>query len=198
MQLQSIVSGRAKRYYIALLTCGLFGALASFVLTYEKIHLLQNPTEAPACSINPIITCASAMTSSQSEVFGIPISMFGLVAYTALVTVAILLMTGSVLYRVVWYLVLASSILGLLGMHYLLFQSIFVLHVICPWCFGVWLTGPLIFAAVIRLFVENNAAPSLLQSASAHIGKAVIAWYVLLIATLTAVFWDAWQLMLGL
>lgn len=198
MHHQSTLSWPTMRNYIAILACGTFGLLASFVLTAEKIHLLQNPMEAPSCSINPIITCASAMNSDQSALFGIPVSMFGIIAYAALLTVGTLLITGSTLHRFIWILMLGMATLGLTSMHYLLLQSIFVLHVICPWCFGIWLTTPVIFAIILRLFAQNNNAPRIIQTASNHIWRITYGWYIILFLTILYVFWDAWEMMFSL
>lgn len=40
---------------------GIIGAIASFVLTYGKIQVLQNPAYKPACSVNPVLSCGSVM-----------------------------------------------------------------------------------------------------------------------------------------
>lgn len=183
-----------------LLFCGIFGLTASFVLTYDKIQLLKDPANIPFCSINPIITCTSAMTSGQAEILGIPNSLFGIVAYTALIAVSVLLLTGSRLHHRVWDLVLASAIAGTLFMHYLLIQSIFVLHIICPWCFGIWISTPLILVASVLLFYRARSADGLpeflrriLASIAARPGTILAVWYSVLALTLLVVFWEFWS-----
>lgn len=186
-----------------LLLCGIFGLTASFVLTYDKIQLLKDPANIPICSINPIITCTSAMTSGQAEILGIPNSLFGIIAYTALVAVSVLLLTGSKLHRRMWDLVLAAAVAGTLFMHYLLIQSVFVLHIICPWCFGIWITTPIILVTTTVLYVRARSAdtlPVFLRKVTTYIAQypalILAVWYAVLTTTLLVVFWEFWNSLL--
>lgn len=183
------------RDHVLLFACALFGLTASFVLTIEKIHLLQNPAAEPSCSINPFITCASAISSAQSEIFGVPITLFGIMAYTALLTLSMFLLLKSTLSVTIWRLALGAAAIGLLGVHYLILQSVFVLHVICPWCFGVWLTTPVILTALLGL-APNDALHKKIMPLITHRWKILFAWYAALFTLLLVVFWDAWMTML--
>ncbi|RLK09587.1 vitamin K epoxide reductase family protein [Micromonospora sp. M71_S20] len=60
---------------------GLVGALAAFVLSVEKMALLENPAYIPSCSINPVLSCGSIMTTSQAEVFGFANPLIGLATF---------------------------------------------------------------------------------------------------------------------
>jgi uncharacterized membrane protein len=180
---------------IILLACALFGLTASFVLTLEKIHLLQNPTAEPSCSINPFITCASAISSAQSEFLGVPLTLFGIMAYSALLALTVFLITKSVLSINMWRLALGVAAAGVLGVQYLIGQSVFVLHVICPWCFGVWLTVPIIFTVMLGLS-PSQVQHGRLQSLITHRWAILLAWYSALATLLLVVFWDAWMTLL--
>ena len=53
-----------------LLVGGLLGLAAAFVLAVEKYALLADPAYVPTCSLNPVLSCGSVMSSLQAEVFG--------------------------------------------------------------------------------------------------------------------------------
>jgi uncharacterized membrane protein len=71
-----------------LIVAGIIGCIASFVLTYDKIQVLQNANYEPSCNINPILSCGSVMKTEQASLFGVPNTVFGLVAYSMLFTFA--------------------------------------------------------------------------------------------------------------
>ncbi len=60
-----------------LLLGGLIGLTASAVLTVEKIAILRDPAYVPSCSINPVLSCGSVMTTPQAEAFGFPNPLLG-------------------------------------------------------------------------------------------------------------------------
>ncbi len=60
-----------------LVVAGALGLTASLVLTIEKFSLLADPTYRPSCSINPVISCGSVMSSPQAEAFGFPNPLLG-------------------------------------------------------------------------------------------------------------------------
>ena len=189
---------------IILLVCALFGFVASFVLTMDKIQLLKDPQAAISCNINPIISCTSAMSSTPSEILGIPNSIFGLAAYTALIAVAALLLLGNKLNGLTWKLVLSVAVLGTLFVHYLIIQSIFVLHIICPWCFGLWITTPIMLACLVAIFSRTEQATRLAGRAKALLGyalkftaPALVLWYSALAAAILLIFWDFWASLIG-
>ena len=77
----------------ALTITGLIGLVAAFVLLVEKIALLTDPTYVPSCSINPVLSCGSIMSTDQAEVFGFPNPILGVAGFTALLTLGVILLT---------------------------------------------------------------------------------------------------------
>ena len=187
-----------NKAHILLLVCGLIGFTASMTLTYDKIQVLKDPTHIPPCSINPIISCTSAMSSTQSEFMGMPLSVLGVAAYTALITVSLLLVFGVKIPKQIWAIIVAVALVGVLAIHYLILESIFVLHIICPWCFTVWITMPLIFlgSCVGYSTAVLSKRPSLINRLIGFISSnavtVAIIWYSLLLIALLTIFWDFW------
>jgi uncharacterized membrane protein len=187
-----------KATYILILVSALIGFTASMALTYEKIELLKDPSHVPACSINPIITCNSAMSSVQSEFLGIPVSIIGLIAFTALITATVLLMNGVKFPKNIWLMIVTASTAALLAILYLIIVSIFFLHKVCPWCFTIWITTPLIFLGTTVGYVNNitNKKLSKIDKAISFVAKNANnisgIWYALFFLSLLVVFWDFW------
>ena len=201
---QQSIRTRPPLTVIVLLLCALLGFAASFVLTVDKIELLKNPQAAISCNINPIISCTSAMSSAPSEILGIPNSLFGLIAYTALIAVAVLLLLGNKLNGATWKLILSVGALGTLFIHYLIIQSIFFLHIICPWCFGLWISTPIMLLCLVSLFSRTDhavqltgRAQTMLRRVVKFMAPAVVLWYSVLAAAVLLVFWDFWMSLIG-
>jgi uncharacterized membrane protein len=187
-----------KSIYILLLVCALIGLTASMALTIEKIAVLKDPTYTPACSINPIVSCNSAMSSAQSEFMGVPISIVGLIAYTALITVSVLLIFGVKLPKEIWAMMVGTALAGLAVILYLIIESIFSLRSICPWCFTLWISVPLVFLGTCAGYSLQSQSKrlSFVEKGVNYVGanafRIATYWYVLLFFTLLIAFWDFW------
>lgn len=185
-----------EKNLIFLLLSGVIGLVASFILTLDKIRLLEQPSFVPACSLNPVITCSAAMSSVQATTFGIPNSMIGIVMFTALIASSGLILIGTTYSKrtlAIMYFVAAG---GFIFTNYLILQSVLVLHVICPWCFTVWITSPLILYSVYRLYRNTSVVRSahisarLLPFFDKYAKTLLFGWYVLLFILLVIVFRD--------
>jgi uncharacterized membrane protein len=198
MKILSSVLKSINKSHVLLLVCGVIGLTASVILTYDKIQLLKDPANIPACTINPIISCTSAMSSPQSEIMGMPLSIVGIMAYTALVAVSVLLIVGVKLPKQIWTMIISVALIGVLGIHYLILESIFILHIICPWCFTVWVTMPLMFIGScigyksIGLPKRLSTVDRIIGFISSNASTIAAIWYGLLVIALLSVFWDFW------
>ena len=78
-----------------LTAAGALGLAASLILTIEKFQLLADPSYRPSCSINPVLSCGSVMSSPQASIFGFPNSILGIVGFTVLLTTGIVTLTAA-------------------------------------------------------------------------------------------------------
>lgn len=76
-----------------LVVAGALGLTASLVLTIEKFSLLADPTYRPSCSINPVISCGSVMSSPQAEAF-VPNPLLGIIGFTVALTTGVVTLGG--------------------------------------------------------------------------------------------------------
>ncbi|GIF69284.1 hypothetical protein Ais01nite_73190 [Asanoa ishikariensis] len=58
------------------------------------MYLLADPSYRPSCSINPILSCGSVMTTAQAEAFGFPNPVIGMVAFPVVVALGLAVLTG--------------------------------------------------------------------------------------------------------
>jgi uncharacterized membrane protein len=182
------------------IVCGMIGMLASFMLTYEKIHSIENPGYKPACSINPIISCESAMSSPYASINGMPDSVFGLIAFTALAVFGVLLASGAEFKRWIWVCAQIAVVGGLIFAKALIIYSLFFLGKICPWCATVWVSTIMVFwgVTVFNLREGNFGRPQgkLLKGLVDFVLKnsvpILLFWYGLILLTILVRFWDFW------
>ena len=123
---------------IVLLVGGLIGFAASFDLSYERVASLIDPQHAISCDFNPVLSCGTVMDTGQASVFGFPNPFIGLAAFPLVVFTGLLMASRTALPR---WTMLAFN-LGALGgvsfVAWLIYQSVYRIGVLCPWCMVVW------------------------------------------------------------
>lgn len=137
-----------------LILSGALGLLGAFELSVERVNLLMQPDEGLACDVNPFITCSGAMESAQGSVFGFPNPFIGLMGFVAPIAVGVALLAGATFKRWFWAL-FTLGVLGALGfVLWLAWNSIFLLGIVCPWCFLVWIA---VYAMTFPLLTHTVA-----------------------------------------
>jgi uncharacterized membrane protein len=187
-----------------LLIGGVIGLVASFVLTYDKIHVLQDPNYQPSCNLNPVLSCGSIMQTPQATLLGVPNTIFGLVAFGMLTMLGLVLLAGAILKQWLWLAVQAIATLGVIFMHYLFFQAVFHIHAICPWCFVVWLvTIPIFFGITIYnirqdiySLSKNRVAVRITSFIDKYNQDILVLWYLAIFMILLVKFWYYWRTLL--
>jgi uncharacterized membrane protein len=127
-----------KRNSFVLLFAGLVGLFASIKLIIEKVAVLSDSSYVPSCDINPILSCGSVINTQQAAFFGFPNPIIGIVSFTTVVTLAVLMVFKVQLPPFAHLGLLAGSILGFVFVCYLIYQSLYTISALCPWCMVVW------------------------------------------------------------
>lgn len=146
-----------RNNFIILLIFSLIALYASFMLTVDEFYLLKNPEASLNCSINLVVNCATVMQTWQASIFGFPNMIIGLIAYTALVTVAIVALSGVKLPKTFMLVVNFGSLAGIVFSEWLTYQSVYVIEVLCPYCLVVLISTLLIFASITHYNLRNNS-----------------------------------------
>lgn len=186
---------------------GLIGLLCAFIIMQEKLHLMADPNYHPSCSLNPVISCGSVMQSWQSHAFGFPNPFLGLAGFPIMVFAGLALLVGSSFTRRVWQLIQVGVTFGVIFVHWLMFQSIFHINALCPYCMVVWTVTIVMFWYVTlynlrahNLPVPERAQPRVEQVSlflQRHHGDLLIVWFLVILAVIAHHFLYYWQIMLG-
>ena len=178
------------------LIAGVVGLAAALTLTVEKIELLINPAYVPSCSINPVLSCGSVMVTPQASAFGFPNPLIGIVAFTVVVVTGVLALANIRLPRWYWAGLAGCTLLGAAFVHWLIFQSLYRIGALCPYCMVVWaVTIPLfVVAASIALRpLQSNVVARVLYTWRWSL---VALWFTALILMILVRFWDYWSTLL--
>ncbi len=174
---------------------GLVGFAASFILTLDKIKILQDPHYVPPCNINPILSCGSVMVTSQASLFGFANSLIGIAGFAALIAVGMALFAGARFNRWFWLAVQAGATLGVLFVHWLIYQSLYQIGTLCPYCMAVWAVTIPIFAYVSFFNIQKGYLPGIHKENRAvafvlrHHGDLVLFWFLIIGGLIMHRFW---------
>lgn len=116
---------------------GVIGYICAFVIMFDKVRILNNPHYIPSCSLNPIVSCGSVMQSKQANAFGFPNPFIGLGAFPAVAVVGGAMLAGAKLKRWFWLTLGVGYALGLVFAYWLLFESVYRIHALCPYCLAI-------------------------------------------------------------
>ncbi|TDC62632.1 vitamin K epoxide reductase family protein [Streptomyces hainanensis] len=176
---------------------GVVGLLAAFVLVVERIELLEDPSHIPSCSISPVLSCGSVMTTPQAEVFGFPNPLLGIAGFTALTVVAVVLLTGTALPRWFWQGLQAGVTFGLLFVHWLVYQSLYRIDALCPYCVAVWIvTIPVFWYTTLYNLTRGHLGtlgrPGPARTLAEYHGVVLTCWYLTIALLVLQRFWSYW------
>jgi len=135
------------------------------------------------------------MTTSQASVFGFANSLIGIVGFAALMTVGLALLAGAKFKRWFWLLVQLAATFGVVFIHWLIFESLYRIGSLCPYCMATWAVVIPIFwyVTLYNLQLGNVAAPKRLQRLGKfvlrHHGDILIVWYLIIIGLALHRFW---------
>jgi uncharacterized membrane protein len=127
-----------RRAAIVMVIAGAIGLLAAVMLIVEKVAVLADPNYAPACDINPVLSCGSVINTEQAAVLGFPNPILGVVGFTVVVTLGVLVLARVELPRWVWLGLNIGTLAGFGFVLWLMYQSLYVIGALCPWCMVVW------------------------------------------------------------
>ncbi|MGV0627070.1 vitamin K epoxide reductase family protein [Mycolicibacter minnesotensis] len=135
----------------AVLIGGVIGLVASITLTVEKIRLLTDSGYVPSCNLNPVLSCGSVIITPQASVLGFPNPLMGIIAFTVVVVTGVLAVANVPLPQWYWTSLAVGTLVGAGFVHWLIFQSLYRIGALCPYCMVVWavtMTLLVIFAAL--------------------------------------------------
>ena len=151
--------GAGRGFALLLIITGTLGVLAAAMLNIEYIHMLNDDSYVPVCDINPFLTCGEFLGSPQSQAFGFPNVVIGMVAFPVVVVTGVLLLAGQRLPVWYWRGLLGGTLFGIGFVTWLQYQALFSIRAICPWCALVWTVMIPLFVHTLTRSTQNGALP---------------------------------------
>jgi len=146
-----------KTYPYILIVGSLIGLLASFFLMLDTITLIKNPTAEIPCNLNPFISCGNAILSEQGQVFGFPNPLLGIVSFSMLLAIGIMLLSHSRSRKPLWLLVNLGTLASMIFVVWFFYQSLYNLGTLCLYCMVVWVvTWPIFLYTTVWNQRESN------------------------------------------
>ena len=179
--------------------CGIIGFFAAFTLTIEKMELIKNPNYVPSCNISPLLSCGSVMKTPEASIFGFANSIIGVMGFSVVTTIGMAIIAGAKFKRWFWLGLQVGTIFGIGFVHWLIYQSVFDIGKLCPYCMVVWsvMIPIFVYTTLYNLRFGNITVPAKLKSVNAfaqrHHGDIVITWYLIIIGIILNHFWFYWK-----
>lgn len=174
---------------------GIIGCIASTMITVEKFELLQNPHQQFICDLNPIISCGNVMASKQAHAFGFMNTYIGLLGFPAVLTIGMAMLAGAKFKRWFWLGMQVGLSLGIIFAYWLLWQSIYRIHALCPYCLSVDVALTTVWWYVTLFNFHNGfiRLPSWARSfgrfVKRHHMDILVFWFLLVIVVILQHFW---------
>ncbi|HEX7368293.1 MAG TPA: vitamin K epoxide reductase family protein [Candidatus Saccharimonadales bacterium] len=180
-----------------LVIVGIVGIVASIVITNDKFDLAANPAFRPNCDLNPVVSCGSVMASPQAHAFGVMNPYVGLIGFPVLVTIGMALFAGARFKRWFWLGMQAGLTFGIIFAYWLLYESVYAIHALCPYCLSVDLVLTIMFWYGLLYIVGKGYLPlpkkgiwqKLAAAARAHHLDILILWFLIVIFFIFKHFW---------
>ena len=182
---------------------GVVGTAAAFALILDRIALLEDPAFIPSCNISPLLSCGSVMTSPQAEAFGFPNPLIGLVAFPVVTTIGVITLAGGAVPRWVWLGLQVGALGGLVFVHWLIAQSLYVIGTLCPYCMAVWVVTIAVFCYTTLHNLRSGRLPVPLSwrratsGLTTYHGLLVTSWLLVIVVLIAARFWSYWTGLIG-
>lgn len=177
----------------------LIAFMAAVILMIEKLKLIGDPDYVPTCSINPVLSCGSIMESDQAEAFGFPNPLLGVVGFGALAMFGASSLTGLKHPRWMWLVVQAGVTFAFGFVCWLIFQSLYRIEALCPYCMAVWVAVFVLFVYVTlyNFSARNLKIPGRLRrAADAAVrfhGVILTIAVIIVIVLIGEAFWSYWS-----
>ena len=139
----------SERFYWIIAAIGLVDSL---YLIWIKI------ADNPAYCLQGVGDCFTVNTSKYSQIFGIPIAVFGVLGYLAILLILYFENRVDFLRENSDYILFGLTLVGILYSAYLTYLELFVILAICPFCVLSAIAMTTLFILTIFRLVKNQAA----------------------------------------
>ncbi|BBZ45072.1 membrane protein [Mycobacterium parmense] len=165
-------------------------------LTVEKIKILLNPSYVPSCNLSPIVACGSVMVTPQASLFGFPNPLIGIIGFTVVTVTGVLAVAKIGLPQWYWAGLEIGVLAGAVFVHWLIFQSLYRIGALCPYCMVVWVVTVALAVLVGSVLLRPAAERGRLGPAGVLYRwrwSIAVLWFTAVFLLIVARFWDYWS-----
>ncbi|MDO4887185.1 MAG: vitamin K epoxide reductase family protein [Actinomycetaceae bacterium] len=181
---------------IVMLVAGVVGMWASLSLILAERTLLKDPTAALSCDINPLVGCSSFLRSQSNELFfGVSNALFGLMFFSGITALALVLVFGGRLHPWIWRLLCGGMLAAAAWLVWFQYQAFVVEGSLCPYCLVTWFVAiPLVIHVLVRSAQAGHVpvGDGLRKVIVGGRWYAVVAIYVIIALIAVVRFWEQW------
>ena len=187
-----------QRLGLGLAAGGGVGLVAAAVLLVERFRLADDPAYIPSCSVNPVLSCGSIMESWQAALLGFPNPVIGVAAFPVVITTGMALLSGAVLARWFWQGLQVGVLTGLALVGWRVFQSLYRIGALCPYCMVVWaVVWPIAWYVTLRNLRSGalgrwGAESPVVARAQEWHGLVTLLPYAAVMVAVLVRFWSFW------
>ncbi|MGO1411730.1 MULTISPECIES: vitamin K epoxide reductase family protein [unclassified Microbacterium] len=142
-----------------LIIASVIGWIAAFTLMIEKLDVLESPGTTAGCDFSVLVQCTKNLNEWQGSAFGFPNPLIGVAGWMAPLVVGVAILGGVRFPKWFWTLFTAGMTFAFGFICWLIFQSIFSLSTLCPWCMVTWSVTIPSFYAVALHAIRIGAIP---------------------------------------
>jgi uncharacterized membrane protein len=169
-----------------LLIAAAVGLYAAASLVLDKLSYFEQVAAGKppnlGCNINPIVGCGQVINKPQASIFwNLPNPVIGVVAWSALGALAVLLLTWRRLPGWFWVGLEVGVLGGIVMVSWLQYQTIFHLNALCPWCMVTWVVMIPTFWAVTARNLSRWVPSRPTQTLYGYVPIVVVVHYAVLI-----------------
>ena len=149
----------SKEYNAFLMIIGcLIGLYCSFVLSVDSLILAKTPSKVLNCDINSRISCSGVSKSHYAAFIpfngvNVPNAFFGMVIFAGLIGVLLSFLFNKDVSKILFGILTLGVLACFIFTAFLLTVSMFILHVLCPYCLAMDCGVILIIIGFVRFYV---------------------------------------------
>ncbi|MBI3689708.1 MAG: vitamin K epoxide reductase family protein, partial [Mycolicibacterium aromaticivorans] len=155
--------------------------------------ILVNPAYVPSCSINPVLSCGSVMITPQASAFGFPNPLIGIASFAVVVVTGVLAVAKVRLPRWYWLGLTAGTALATVFIHWLIFQTLYRIGALCPYCMVVWAVTVPLLVVVSSIALRPLAGNAVARVIYTWRWSIVTLWFTGLLLLILVRFWNYWS-----
>ena len=135
------------------------------------------------------------MTTPQAAVLGFPNPLLGIIGFTVVLVTGVLTVSKVALPQWYWIGLSVGTLVGVVLVHWLIFQSLYRIGALCPYCMVVWaITIPLLVVLMSIVFRPSGRGNSTLARVIYQWRWSIVTlWFTAVILMILVRFWDYWS-----